>query len=96
MADYDPEIIQEYATSLEKQAKSIVPAYFFIGIFLGLFLFDTISLFMTNTIDFLISAIGVLIGGVLGYGTGKYRALELRIQAQMTLCQMKIEQNTRG
>lgn len=36
-----------------------------------------------------------LLGGAIGASYGQRRALELRLQAQLTLCQMRIESNTR-
>ena len=96
MAEYDPTFVKEFASSLYKQAKTVVPGHFFIGVFLGMFIFGSISSVLLNTINFLIVSLGVLVGGVLGLGSGKYKASELRLQAQLALCQIKIEENTRG
>jgi len=96
VAIYDPIFVKEFADNLYKQAKTIVPAHFFIGMFSGMFLFGFISVALVNSLDLLIIIIGVLIGGVMGYGSGRYKAAELKLQAQLALCQVKIEENLRN
>ena len=96
MAIYDPTFVKEFSASLYAQAKTIVPAHFFIGMFVGMFLFGILSVQLIQTLDFLIVSLGVLIGGVLGYGSGRYRAYELKLQAQLALCQIKIEEHLRN
>ena len=96
MTQYDPAFVKDFADSLYAQAKTVVPAHFFIGMFTGMFLFGIISSALLYTIDFLVVALGVLIGGVMGYGSGRYRAAELKLQAQLALCQVKIEENLRN
>jgi hypothetical protein len=41
-------------------------------------------------------AVGFLVGGVIGYFIGTERAFVLRLQAQIALCQVQIERNTRS
>ena len=94
MAEYDPKVIHEYAQRLYAQSKSVIPAYFFTGLFAGLVIFSGLSSILTYDFDFLIIAIGVMVGGVVGYGAGQSRSCELKLQAQIALCQTKIEQNT--
>jgi hypothetical protein len=36
-----------------------------------------------------------IVGGVIGYFTGKEKSFELRLKAQQALCQLQIEKNTR-
>ncbi|HSV43600.1 MAG TPA: hypothetical protein VLJ10_03510 [Candidatus Bathyarchaeia archaeon] len=92
--EYDPKIIQEYAEGLYKQSRSIATCYFFIGIFAAIIMFGKISFLLTQTFDFLIVAIGVFIGGVVGLFAGKSRAFEMQLEAQQALCQIKIQENT--
>jgi len=94
MVDYDPKVIQEYADGLYRQAQSVVTCYFFIGIFASLIVFAKISDLLKGDFDFLIVAIGVFIGGVIGLFTGKNRAFEMKLRAQQALCQVKIQGNT--
>ncbi|EFK96320.1 membrane protein [sediment metagenome] len=96
MAQYDPAFVKDFANTLYKQANTVVPTHFFIGMFTGMFLFGIISSALVNTIDILIVSLGVLIGGVLGLSSGRYRAYELKLQAQLALCQVKIEENLRN
>ena len=94
MTDYDPKIIQKYAAGLYTQAKSVVTCYFFIGIFGSVVLFSRISNILMGEFDFLIVAIGVFTGGVIGIFAGKNRAFEMQLKAQQALCQVQIQQNT--
>ena len=94
MLDYDPKIIQEYAEGLYKQSRSVVTCYFFIGIFASIIVFSQISNLLKGEFDFLIVAIGVFIGGIIGLFTGKNRAFEMKLDAQQALCQVSIQQNT--
>lgn len=93
--EYDPKIIKESASRLYAQSKSIIPAHFFIGMLFGLLIFAEISQLLLHDLDFLISAIGVLIGAVMGLGSGNNKAAELKVRAQELLCQVKIEENSR-
>lgn len=94
MVEYDPKLIQDYASSLYNQAKSTVTLHFFIGITLGLIIAMFISDQLMGAMDFLIMSLGVMVGGVLGYGAGRSRAFELKLHAQSVLCQVQIEENT--
>ena len=39
--------------------------------------------------------VGLILGGLIGYGLGEWMALKIRVEAQTLLCQMHIEENTR-
>ena len=95
MADYDPKIIQDYAEGLYKQAKSIVTCYFFIGIFGGLVIFAKVSDVLIGELDFLVVAIGIFIGAVIGLFAGKNRAFEMKLEAQEALCRIEIQKNSK-
>ncbi len=95
MVDYDPKIIQNYADGLYKQAQSVATCYFFIGIFTSIIVFSKISDILKGEFDFLIVAIGVFIGGVIGLFAGKNRSFEMKMEAQQALCQIKIQENTK-
>ena len=92
---YDPKVIKEHAERLIQQSQSIVPIQFFIGVFSGMIIFGGVTAWLDIGFDFVIISIGVLIGGVMGYGSGQNRSFELKLQAQMALCQAQIEQNTK-
>jgi hypothetical protein len=93
--EFDPKFVKEYAGKLSDQSKSIIPAHFFIGLLIGLLIFAEISSMLMGTYDFLIMAIGVLIGAFMGLGSGYNKAAELRLRAQELLCQVKMEENSR-
>lgn len=95
MLEYNSKVIYEYAEGLTKQAKSAVPMHFFIGLFSGVIIAGGVSALMSVGYDFLISSIGALMGGFLGYGAGMQRSAELKLQAQLALCQARIEENTK-
>lgn len=95
MVEYDPKFIKEYTNRLYSQAKAVVPAHFFIGLILGLLLFGSVSELLIGEFDFLIVAIGVLSGAIMGLGSGQQKAAEIRLRAQELLCYIKIEENTR-
>lgn len=87
MIRYDASIIREFAQSLYNQAESTVLIYTIGGIVIGVGLGYLIS-----TVALLIGA--VIIGGI-GYMIGQARAFQLKLQAQVALCQVQIEENTR-
>ncbi|MEW5894493.1 MAG: hypothetical protein AB1650_01875 [Candidatus Omnitrophota bacterium] len=91
MVKYDPKVIQDYAEGLYNQSKSVTTCYFFIGIFAAIIVFGEIASLLMGGFDFLIVAIGVFIGGVLGIFAGKNRAFEIKLAAQQALCQIEIE-----
>lgn len=95
MAEYDPKVIQDYAEGLYKQSKSVTTCYFFIGIFAAILIFSKISEILMGEFDFLIIAIGVFLGSVMGLFAGRNRAFEMQLEAQQALCQVEIQENTK-
>jgi len=95
MVQYDEKIIQSYVEAMYRRARSVTSSHFFIGLLAGLIAFAHISTILVGELDLLIVAIGVLTGAFLGIGSGRAKAFQLQIQAQMALCQVKMEQNTR-
>jgi hypothetical protein len=88
MVKYDPSVISEYANSLYKMANVIV----FAGLTLcGLF-GVVIGSATSNPGLILVFA---FLGGAFGYAIGKIVGLGLQVLAQLVLCQLKIEENTR-
>ena len=95
MVQYDEKVIQDYVEVLYKQARAVTSSHFFIGLLAGLIAFAQISTILIGGFDLLITSIGVLVGAFLGLGSGRSKAFQLRMQAQMALCQVRIQQNTR-
>ena len=100
---YDPQILQDYADDLYKQARSII---MWTTIKYGLVCF-VLSLVFVNVINgtqkggmdsnLMVIVVGVvtILGALTGYGAGKLKAFQLKLEAQKLLCQRQIEQNTK-
>lgn len=95
MAEYDPNIIHEFAQDMYKQSKSVTVAYFFIGLFIGLLVMGTLGFLMTDSYDPIFISVGVIVGAFFGIGAGRARAFQLKLHAQLALCFCKIEENSR-
>lgn len=96
MIEYDSKVIQGYADKLHSQAQGAVPMLFFIGLFSGVIVFGGITALLNLGFDFLIIAVGALVGGFFGYQSGLQRVSDLKLRAHLALCMVKIEQNSRG
>jgi len=94
MTQYDPAILQKYADRLYVQANTIILIWSAAGILVGglagYFLGGST---MSNSTAMIF---WIAIGGVLGFAFGRERAFGLKLRAQTTLCQVKIEENTRA
>lgn len=90
--DYDPNVIQQHANKLYEKAHSIIFIYsiFFllIGLGLGFFLDSTFSISIFRLV-------APIVGCFLGYVIGSSMAFNLKLKAQLALCQVEIEKNTR-
>ena len=90
---YDPAVIQRYATHLYSRAAVTVLIYTILWMLLlggaGL------ALDSETGADGLIAVVGALVGGFLGYSLGSMKANAMRLEAQVALCQVEIEKNTR-
>lgn len=89
MVDYQPSVIQEHARRLYNRATAIVLTYavfgFMVGAGVGFTLVDEDRV-----------ALGIaLVSLFLGIAVGVTKSFELRLEAQLALCQMRIEQHTR-
>jgi len=95
---YDPSVIHQFAESLYREAGAIVFKWTITGILLGAL--PAIALAMaTNSHapdpgSVMVGIIGCFIGGLAGYSHGQKRAFKLKLEAQLALCQVKIENNT--
>jgi len=95
MIEYDPKVIEQFASRLYSQSKATTMRHFFIGLGLGIIVFGAVGNAMIGGFDALIISIGAIIGGIMGFGSGQNRAFEQKLNAQMALCEAKIEANTR-
>lgn len=102
MVKYEPRIIQEYVDRLYYAASSaIAESIIIFSLVFSAAAFGTVALL--NTSEFIMPKINPLpfcatafiIGALTGLLAGRSRAIKLRYKAQMALCQLKIEENTR-
>ena len=101
MAQYDANVLQEYADLLYRKADWIVIKFgaggAVVGSILGLGLEDLSPLRTLSgaSLGGATMAICAIVGALIGVAVGRKRSLEYRLLAQTSLCQMRIEYNTR-
>jgi hypothetical protein len=92
---YDPSVIQKFADDLYAQAATTMAVYALVGCVaggaIGYELLAVASAESASTG----AIIGLVIGGLLGFATGTRIGFGLKLQAQVALCQVRIEENTR-
>src|ERR1700690_4204247 len=97
--NFDPSIIEKYADHLYRRAASLVMGATVTGaiigaIFGGMPLTHYVHWPIPHSAGYATAMIGALIGGFIGHVVGESRAFGLRIQAQMALHQLRVDQNT--
>lgn len=103
MANYDPNVIRAYADRLYTTALLIMVVYTVVGCLAGAVVAAAIFGAYFNFFHFglgvtsgqVVPAAGLLLG-LFGFAIGHTKAFSLRLQAQQALCQLQIEENTRG
>ena len=96
--EYDPNIIQEFAKRLYRQASTIVAAYVIGGILVGAIIGSILVALPrgANIAPGVGLLFGGIFGGIFGYIRGAEKAFKLKLEAQLALCQVQIESNTRS
>jgi len=89
MITYQPKIIKEYAGRLYNSADRIVFFLILVGMAAG-----GIPGYIMERYIGLIA--GLTIGGIIGFLIGNEIAFGLKLRAQIALCQVQIEENTRA
>lgn len=90
---YDRVVIMEFAERLYGQADSVTLLHTVLGLGVGLM----IGIVIARALDLgFIAVLCCALGGGFGYAIGDRRALMIRVRAQMMLCQLQIEANTRA
>ena len=87
--EYDPKVIVEFASRLYARANSVIATYTILGVLVGAGAGSALGHGAG-------ALIGAVIVGSIGYSMGSEKAFQYKLQAQMALCQVKIEANTRG
>lgn len=92
MARYDRRVLTECADQVLSQADRSVATYALLGLLLG-------AVFGAGGTAYTGSGLALGIGAVIGLGLGMVHggtiALALRMQAQLALCQVEIEEHTK-
>ncbi|RYZ34551.1 MAG: hypothetical protein EOO72_12970 [Myxococcaceae bacterium] len=91
---YDPSVIQQHAESLYSRASRIVLMCGFLGFIAGAVVGGSIGP-AAGDARLVIFGGAALIGLLIGISIGKGRAFALELQAQVALCQVATEANTR-
>lgn len=95
--EYDQRVIKEFAASVYAQASAAEAAATIIGLIVGAavgYLGGSLMTQSSGAALVVVLASGI-IGGAIGFQNGKAKALSLRLEAQMALCQAEIEKNTK-
>ena len=97
--DYDPAIIQEYADAMYRRAKWLVFISTIMGGLTGLIVASLIAIAASfgrgGSDPSFVFLMCVAIGGFFGYWNGTQKAFWFKLAAQVALCQVEIEHNTR-
>lgn len=95
MIRYDASIIHQFAQSLYNRAQRITFAYAMYGVFMGAAVAVGLSIVAGLPAAEMWALFGAVVGVVLGLAMGSEKAFALRLQAQIALCQVQIELNSR-
>jgi len=92
--EYDEGVIRGFAQMMYSRASTITVFYTIGGILVG----SAFLSFAGGAAGSFAAALffGALVGGGFGYFVGNMKANALRLEAQVALCQVEIERNTRS
>ena len=97
---FDPTIIESFARRLYARASWVVLRYWFLYTMVGGIAAATGYYYLPAQVAQNLGAfivLGTLVCfGLVGIAVGNEKAFRLRLQAQMALCQIQIERNTRA
>ena len=97
MSTYDPDLIQREADRLYRRAAAAAPMSALLGVAIGFVVAPHLLQALPSAISLKCPEWVVpVVFGVMGWLQGLERGAQLRLQAQAALCQMRIEENTRG
>ena len=96
-AVFDPALIQSLANRLYTQSRMVVIWYTLFGAVLFSFIFYFATSIGHSPVEFFglvpikSMGVGLLIGVVLGFVSGQKKSYQLKLTAQLALCQLQIE-----
>lgn len=94
MPAYNPKVIQTYANQLYAKAALVIAFFVIVGAVL-LTAVAFVLLFFTGSFIGPELVFPAIAGALLGLGYGLQRSQEIRLHAQLALCLLAIEENTR-
>ena len=94
--EYDPVIIKTFAKKLYSMARSILVSYSVLGAILGVVAGGVLGDAVGSSSSSMFYIVGLVIGGVFGYALATSKAFRLKLEAQIALAQVQIEENTRS
>jgi F0F1-type ATP synthase assembly protein I len=94
MAAYDPSVILAFADKLYQQAAGVEGAYTMAGVLVGALIGAVLGGSFAGS-SLMGAIIAAVILGAIAWQIGRQKAAALRLQAQVALCQVQIEANTR-
>lgn len=94
---YDATIIQTFVERLYRRANNAIATYTLLGVGIGLSVGYILAGFLGEVARGRMpyEALCILLFGGIAYSVGRERSYALRVQAQLALCQTRIEENTR-
>src|SRR5688572_25608267 len=95
MVKFDSQVILSFAEDLYKQAGSLPATYAALGALVGLG-FGAGAGAAIGLGGLVGALLGALVLGAIAFNIGKQKAFALKLQAQVALCQVQIEANTRS
>lgn len=93
MTEFDPKIIHAFVDKLYKDAANLELSFALAGACAGCGAGVYLASIVGGGIWVIIGL--AVVGALMGYVTGNKMAFGKRLHAQITLCQLQIEQNTR-
>jgi hypothetical protein len=94
MVQYDPTVIHKFAQRLYDRALLSTIAWAIGGVVIVGVAGKAMSVSL-NVTDGSLTAVGAVVGLVIGFLIGSHRSFMLKLQAQQALCLLQIEMNTR-
>jgi hypothetical protein len=92
---YDPQIIRSFANALYRRADEIVLMSTIIGALIGAAFGFAVLAVLSSSVGMVAMLLGVVGGGYFGRRRGIAKTFQLRLEAQLALCQVELELNTR-
>src|SRR5580704_1782061 len=97
MATYDSKVIYRFADELYARADAIVGQAILMAAVLGLVLVAGAHFLVPKELILTVLALAFsVVVGWLMYNSAERQAFKLRLEAQMALCEVRIEENTRS